>query len=268
MLSKHDQEILNDLNSMAARGVLSGIFSDIPADVYHKSAGISSSQLKPYYARIFDHEYKTPNESDALRFGRAVHTYILEPHLFSQIYQVGFTRVDARELITPPELYQIKEIAAAFNKNSSAVALITGAQRELTCFSVCPRTGILQKARADALKIDGSIIHFSDIKTTSEATKSGFTRSSHKYLYRLSAAYYIKVFGEVLKKDLGEILAHFYLIACTKESSVVRTFKVNEESINKGSSEVQTTLEVILREKEIGEAVWAEYDSRINEIAI
>lgn len=266
ILTSEQLDLLKNLESMANSGTLTGMFSDIDAEVYHAGPGISSSQLKPYVARINGYDYETPNNYEALKFGRAYHAHILQPYIFTKMFSVGFTKVDHREFVTPTEMLMIKKMAAGFMANEQAKNFLNICQKEIVCYSVCPVTGILQKAMADLSFIDSDRLIIPDIKTTRTTKAWAFQKSCRDYLYRVSKAYYLKVFQE---QQPTRLLAQSYLIACAKESSHdTKVFEVDEKSLSEGLKEVQEALQVIKREKEIGQAVWTEYDSKIKKIAI
>lgn len=263
-MHKQDQEILHELNSMAARGELHGAFSDIPIDVYHSCAGISSSQLKPIIARLKGLEYSVPEDSAALRFGNAFHTYILEPEHFSSRYQIGFGSTDPNKiLLTPTEMEAIRDMAATLRLNPKFQRLFENSEKEITFFAVCPETGILQKARADIFQ-RADEINISDLKTTQSAVKDSFIRSARKFMYRESASYYLKVIGEALQT----YLRNFFLVACAKTSTYkVDVYRVSPRSLYDGHENIMAALRMLQRIKEVGEQqAWLEHELNIQEI--
>lgn len=75
---------LSELNDLAGSGELVGLFN-VPMDLYHAGPGISSSGLKEILKSPAHYQaYKAAPQTDtaALRFGRLVHSRLLEPELF------------------------------------------------------------------------------------------------------------------------------------------------------------------------------------------
>jgi len=67
------------------------IHLNITREEYNKLEGINASKLKGYYESALNGNYersKPYKESDAMFFGTACHSMILEPHLFKDIYEV------------------------------------------------------------------------------------------------------------------------------------------------------------------------------------
>lgn len=75
---------LAELNDLAGAGQLLGLV-DVPMELYHAGPGVSSSGLKEILKSPAHYQaYKAEPQTDtaALRFGRLVHTRLLEPELF------------------------------------------------------------------------------------------------------------------------------------------------------------------------------------------
>lgn len=71
-----------------------GIYENIPDAEYRSWNAISQSTLKVASEATWAHvratlDGKIERKSDALAFGRALHTWLLEPHLFEDTYQVA-----------------------------------------------------------------------------------------------------------------------------------------------------------------------------------
>lgn len=263
-MRKQDLDLIEDLKSMAAKGALTGAFSDIPIEVYHLGPGASSSNLKPIIARLEGIEYDVPEDSQALRFGNAFHTYMLEREEFEARYQVGFAHTDRTKLfLTTIEFETIRSMAASLTLDPKWQSFLAHSKNEVTFYAVCRETGVLQKARADKFQ-DLQEINIVDLKTTISATKQSFIFAARKFMYRESASYYLKVIGEALDK----CLRNFFLVACEKASTYkVGVYRVSPRSLADGHERIMAALKMIQRIKEVGEAeAWKEKESEIQEI--
>ena len=65
------------------------IFENITREDYNKLEGVNASKLKGYYESALNGNYeqnKPRVESEAMAFGTAAHSLVLEPHLFGELY--------------------------------------------------------------------------------------------------------------------------------------------------------------------------------------
>lgn len=265
---KQTNEILMTLRSMATSGTLSGCFADIPIEVYHDPLcpGVSSTQIKAIMKRSYNHYILEKSHStNPMRFGTAFHSFVNEPEAFVNSYEV----VHGRAKGTRPEAIPLKfddfqtiqKMSQKVFSHPDAAPLLKDAQNELTYFSIDSETGILKKCRVDAIK-DGKI---SDLKTCEDASPSAFARDCHKYLYRISAAYYLEVVSEVL----GRHLNNFYLIACEKSDPFeINVFRVDDRSLLKASEEIRETLRILKQIQDGGPNAWAGYKLGITDLMI
>ena len=229
-MRKDHLELLQHLRGLEAEGKLEGIFEDIPIQVYHAGPGVSSTTLKKCFLNQQDNV-------EAFRFGNAFHTFVNEPHLFKELYEVGATRqVDNGKIfLTYAEFDQIQVMQKKLFEHPVAKELLTGAQFELTFYVRDSETGLLKKCRADSIK--AGII--GDLKTTRCANEYSFMADCRKYLYRLSAAYYSEIITEVV----GSTHDDFRLIPVEKaEPWGVDVFKVHPDSLRKGKEEARFAL--------------------------
>lgn len=268
-LNKEHRDILETLISMEAAGTLDRqCFSDLPIQVYHSPIcpGISSTAIKTIVkSSISQWQKSTFTGSRATRFGNAFHTYVNEPNLFSETYEITQSRQKLfhREKIPllDSDFQLIIKMQKKLYQHPDASIILNGAQFEHSYFSRDSETGILKKCRLDAKNGDT----MGDLKTCEDASESAFTYDCKKYLYRISAAYYLEVTGEVI----GKVLSDFRLIACEKkESNDINVFTVSQRSLNQGSEEIRRTLRSLQTYKEQNGQTWTGYPLGAKEILI
>ena len=178
---------------------------------YLKLPGISASFLKaclksPYDGYKFLHEPKETTK--AMEFGTAVHTFLLEPHLFSQQYalsekfdrrtKAGKVAVEVfqaanlgKTIIDDEDAVKLQRIVA----NAKAIPQIQEAldrfHKEKTFqFSFVDQPF---KARIDLVDSDGLIII--DVKTTKDASAAEFAKTMMNLDYDMQLAIYSQATG-------------------------------------------------------------------------
>lgn len=175
---------------------------------YFATKGISASFLKAcsfsaHAGYKFIHEKSF--QSDAMAFGSAVHTAILEPHLFNEQYAISekfdkrtkagkdgaaaFEAANIGKLILDQdEFFKISKI----KENCLAIPAVKSAlesfekEKSVTWES----SGMTFKARLDLVNIkDGVTI---DLKTTRDASERGFLRQLLDLRYDIQLLHYMK----------------------------------------------------------------------------
>lgn len=209
-------ESLSHAQALHEKGELLGLF-EMPSNVYHRGPGISSSGLKAllrspaHYAAYL----ASPPDSDVLRKGRAIHSYVLERESFQKEFAVApevdrrttggkqtweqfLGSLDGRTVITSFDFELCQKIWLSIQANDLArqALLSEGGMNETAVFWKDTETGVLCKAKADRILND---VIF-DLKTTQDAQPREFQRSVALYGYHLSAAFYVDGFQTVLEK--------------------------------------------------------------------
>lgn len=256
-MSPEHEEILAELIQMEGRGELDrASFDDIPIQVYHHPScpGISSTTIKTVLKRSFNHVgAKAAVEKESFRFGSAFHCFNNEPHLFKDTYYVcpfdkkkgdewkeHAARGKGKIILMQREFACLTVMSRKLWLHPDAKLLLEGAQFEITYFIRDARTGVLKKCRVDAIQPQKRII--SDLKTTWDASPEPFTWDCRKYLYRISAAYYMQIVSEFY----GELFTDFFLIPCEKtEPYEITVYPIGQESWQKGCTEVAEALDKI-----------------------
>jgi hypothetical protein len=183
---------------------------------YLKLPGISASFLKACYQSAYD-GYKflhQPKESTkAMQFGTAVHTMLLEPHLFSDQFAVrekldrrtkaGKEASEAFEdankgkiVIDEDDAYKLQKIVANVKAFPQMREALDSFLKEQTYqFEV---QGLACKARLDLVDESGHFII--DVKTTKDASSSEFAKTMINMNYDLQLAHYALATGKKQNK--------------------------------------------------------------------
>jgi len=205
-----------------------GIFEALPNALYHSGPGLSSSDLKELLKTPAHYQAsKDPSnrkETDAMDFGTAFHTAILEPHLFAstvaleppEITAMGskaknpckahwdqFKAANAgKSIFNADDSKRLSGMIASVKRHKLAMSIVSHSKKELTAYAL--HHGVLQKARADMIIPQRSVI--ADLKTTVDASPAGFAKAVTKYGYHISAAYYLQTFTLALGHEIKDFL--------------------------------------------------------------
>lgn len=232
---------------------------DLSIDDYHESEGISRSGIMHfkrsplhYWHHHINEDKEPENDTDALIFGNAVHTFILEPEKYEHTFLVvpkvdrrtsegkaKYARLTAnlgdKKIITEELHEQVIKISESINKHPFAKDLISNAQYEKSIYWNDPETGILCKCRPDIWR-NNSVC---DLKTTNDASQSAFQRSIYGYGYHIQAA----MIREGLLQACNQKIEEFVFIAVEKEPPfAVGVYLLSKEAIDKGYEEFKEIL--------------------------
>lgn len=187
---------------------------DMPASEYHALEAMSASSVSRLLrspAHFLQWCNEPRKQSDAMMLGEIVHMGILEPKRFKEklyVWEKPIERSTAADKKAREEEHRIAQLAgnvvvekALFNtairvihavqSHPRASSLLSGAQTELSFTWNDPKFGIPCKSRLDALQVSGPLSGvIADLKTTSDASPEGFSRSAASYLYHAQAAMY------------------------------------------------------------------------------
>lgn len=215
-----------DFPALREEGHSSGSFSiEIPNSTYHSDrSGVSCSQLKKLLRSPahFNTSLSAPHieSSGPQNIGTALHTAVLEPHLFDSSTAVweGGTRkgtkwdafadsMKGKIIFKPDEMAQVKGMRDAINNyempdetGSTLGQLIAMGESEKTIYWKDEETGILCKIRPDNLF--SPFVTF-DLKTCGDSRPDGFLKTQAlKLEYDLQAAMYYTGVKAFTGKDL------------------------------------------------------------------
>lgn len=254
-MTKEHEGILVDLIAMEAAGKLDrACFTDLPVQVYHdpRCPGISSTAIKTILKRTWaHHEAHADPTKESFRIGSAFHCFATEPNRFRDEYIIcpfeykrghdwkefkARAESEQRIILMPDELSMVAAMNKRLWAHPDSSPLLIGAQFEVTYFSRDQQSGVLKKARVDAITKTKKI---SDLKSTFDASPEGFRRDCINFFYRISAAYYL----EVASGFYGEQLTEFNLISCEKGVPYeISVYEVAAESLATATEEIRTAL--------------------------
>lgn len=212
----------------------------------------AARSLSHCYTKYFD-PAREKKATPAMEFGTCVHAMVLEPLSQHQVFAVVPEGMDRRSkdgkaffadiedagliALKQNDFEKIEKIKKSVFSNAKASELISHelALIEQSFFFYCSLHGLKLKARPDIFIPPckefprGAI---GDLKTTLDASQSGFERSAYSLGYHIQAGWYAYVVSMVLGlKELPE----FYFIAVEKEQPFAcTTFKASDSFINAG----------------------------------
>jgi len=192
------------------------IRDDIELSVYHEDLNyISSSWLREGFKsmnRFLMYPFKPKsNTSESQRIGTMVHTYLLEPHRFNNVYHIlkredlpfpsstmakkenkeyveGLKSMN-KEIIDQETYLQVEQMCKHVVSNKHIASYIENGKVENSIYWNDAETGLPMKSRPDLwvpLKNGKAVII--DLKTTDSAYPSDFFTSISKYQYPVQAA--------------------------------------------------------------------------------
>jgi exodeoxyribonuclease VIII len=258
----------------------SGIDYDMPHDEYLAALGLGSSAIKKilrsgaHYKASID----CPQErTSAFDVGSATHMAVLEPARFAdsviaapkfdrrtkegKASAAAFEAECAGRLVLDSEDFDTARRAAdSVLAHPAARALLVGGKPEVSMFWRDAETDVACKLRADYLREDMVVV---DLKTTVDASKSGFSRSIEKFGYAIQAAHYARG----IYKTTGQQMGAWVFIAVEKELPyAVGCYVLDVESIIASDARVAKALE---RFKQcVDSGVWPAYSDLIEPISL
>ena len=175
-------------------------------DKYHSHKSISASGLKTIFKKsVYHHLNSTFKMTDAMNFGSAVHSAILEdgtdiavmPEINlrtkkgKEIKENFINENKGKIIIKKEEEDAINTIKWNFNKHSLAKNLIQRlTETEVSYYGKIDNVDV--RVRPDGIKENDYII---DIKTTADASPRYFKNSIYNFAYHLQACFYCEALG-------------------------------------------------------------------------
>lgn len=252
---------------------------DVSFEDYRNLEGMNSSMLKlmkvPFKFK-YALDYSRP-DTDALKIGRAIHTAILEAHKFNaeflclpdidrrttkgrEAYAELVSQNPNKTILKPDDFNMALDVATSVRSNAHANYLLEGAMTEVTLDWTHEETGVKCKARVDGYNAELGIVI--DVKTTQDASPSGFPRKLFAYGYHLQAAYYL----EALRAN-GEDAKHFVFIAVEKDKPYcVSLYRLDDKTIQLSKQENDRLLRLYAECKRTDS--WPGYTQGIEDISL
>lgn len=175
-------------------------------DEYHSHKSISASGLKTIYKKsVYHHLNSTFKMTDAMNFGSAVHSALLEdsndiavlPEFNARTKEGKKIKKDflnnnqGKIIIKKEEKEAIEKIKKNFNNHSLAKSLVKRlSETEVSYYGTIDDVQV--RVRPDGIKYNDYII---DIKTTSDASPRYFKSSIYNFAYHLQACFYCEALG-------------------------------------------------------------------------
>jgi len=189
-----------------------GVYSGVSHDDYNSAHGLRRTSMTSLMTSAKYYKWRLENPmkwSDALSFGTAFHTAILEPEKFDDEFAIApnvskrtkaykeFVEETEKTVIHPDDIVQIEAMRKSIESHSLAMSFLKGHTVEESAWSMLGGQSV--KARSDVAIYDRNILV--DLKTTQDASYKEFQRSSYKYKYDVQAAYYMDVFNSAILGD-------------------------------------------------------------------
>jgi len=200
---------------MSMSGEVTGTYSLSNAD-YHAHPAVSKSHLDKvakspaHYWEAYLNPDRSPQEpTAAMVLGTALHTAVLEPHLWAEQFAVpphAFDRrtkagkelaaafeaeAEGKVVLTPDDADRVQLMAKAVHDHPASRFLLNlEGKREHSYFWNDADTGIDCKCRPDWHSLDRRLVV--DIKTTEDASPAGFAKSVAKFRYHVQSHWYLR----------------------------------------------------------------------------
>lgn len=256
-------------------------------DEYHAGPGISKSHLdviakgspKHYWYKYLNPDRVREEPTPQMVMGTAVHTAILEPDLFpSEVIESpefdrrskngraeyeDFKLQNVGRIVLSPEDYKtclsVRDAVYA-HPLASALMNATG-QAEQSFYAIDTETGELIKCRTDYMHETGEIIV--DVKTTEDASPTGFAKSCANFRYPVQPAHYNHVFDELY----GEHPKTWAFLAVEKKPPyAVGVYCLNDIDLQVAQAAARRDLNIIHYHKQLG--VWPDYGTEPKELVL
>ena len=250
---------------------------------YHASPEISKSGLDLVHRSPlhFWNRYLNPDRiieppTEAMVLGSALHTRVLEPHLFADEYAVAPEGIDRRTkegklrwadfeqeaagkiLLKADDATRIDAMAEAVRQHRAAKFLLTmPGKAEQSYFWTDDATGEKCKCRPDWHSADGKIIV--DVKTTEDGSPGKFLRSSVLgFRYHVQAAFYMQ--------GLPDAEVFLFVVVEKKPPFAVAVYSLPPKLIERGLEEAQADLHLIASCR--AASMWPSYSDEIEELPL
>lgn len=254
---------------------------------YHRHLAVSKSGLDQiaksplhYWARYLDPNRVWPEPTPAMRLGTALHTHVLELDQWDNQIAVAPGDINRRTkegkeqwaafeadakrktVITADDAEVVMAMGRSVWRHPAAAMLLHWqGKAETTHMWTDPTTGAECKCRPDWLTNDGNLII--DLKTTEDASPSGFQRSVANYRYHVQASWYL----DGVKAATGHRPDQFIFICVEKKPPyAVAVYAADAEMIQIGAETAARDLTRLVECK--ASNTWPGYSDQIEPISL
>jgi hypothetical protein len=239
---------------------------------------IESSPLD-YWWHYLRPEREPHKPTEAMIFGTAVHSAILEPNEFQKTYVVmppinkrtnigkaefasltSMCESNGQVLIDPTEYSDVLRMRDAIFKHPTAKLLFQNGIAEQTFMFQESNTGAKCKIRPDWLDNTSGLVV--DLKTTEDATPNGFAKSAWEYKYYKQDPFYLDGL-----EACGNDRAGFVFVNIEKtEPFKIGIHYLDGKSRQLGRDEYLRNCETYVKCLENG--IWKGYEEKISEVSL
>lgn len=256
------------------------IIKNLSFSGYQDIKALNNSSLSAFRSCPARYKYMMDNpreDTEALKLGRAIHTAVLQPELFNEeffcmpeidrrttkgkeAYNELLVKFPGKTLLKAEEFAKAMQIATAVRCHKAAIRLLRDSHCEVTATWKDSNTDVECKARIDAHNQDYATI--CDLKTTTDASPSGFPRKLWSYGYHRQAAWYLEAMQA--NKEAAE---HFVFIAVEKEPPYpVGVYRLDDEAIRLSRAENHALLRRFAECRRTN--TWPDYTTGVETISI
>ena len=176
---------------------------------YHTTDALSKSDLDLFAKSPAHYKKKEKTTTDAMIFGSAFHTYVLEKDLFEPAYRItegtktsklkAQAEADGVELLSLTELETIKAMADSINSHTIASKLLEDGESEQSIFWDHPVYNFGCKCRPD--KLNDNLKLIIDLKSTQDADLDSISKSIANYNYHRQDYHYTTGVNTILTDE-------------------------------------------------------------------
>lgn len=241
-------------------GGYAGVYRGMDYATYSAIPALNWSRLKPYLrsAAHGKNAEMRSKESDALTFGIAVHSAVLEPARFEEDYGTipddappkrsneqkqwwadFYSRNKGRTMLDPDVLRDVRLVAEAIYAHPRAGAMLTNpaAAREVVAVTLDPVSGMWLKGRLDAVAQWKGDTYIVDIKTTNDAREYKMSRAMNEFDYCGQLAFYRRILNAVSPYPRS-----CAIIAAEKDPAMAVVYEIDEASLDVGDEDVDRAI--------------------------
>jgi hypothetical protein len=257
-----------------------GYHPDLPAEQYFALHRLSASGAKLilHSPLHYQHDRASPRtETPALKLGTAAHMAVAEPDRYSlevatlgpcdrrtkagkEYYNAFMAANEGKIILSEDEARIVEGMAKSVHSHPLAAKLLEGAAVEVSMLWRDPATGCDCKGRMDLFKPDAGAIL--DIKTTLDASPSGFAKQALNFGYHIQAAAYLSG-----ANTLGADIRDFIIIAVEKSPPFAcAVYRLSDAHLELGHRRWAEACSTYQRCTESGE--WPGYGDTIQELTL